>query len=52
MWADLQGWTEHYDAVEVGQQLSDADWAMFERLVQETCAFADSARSERGLKSA
>jgi len=48
MWADLQGWTEHYDAVEVGQQLSDADWAMFERLVQETCAFADSARSERG----
>ena len=52
MWADLQDWTEHYDAVEVGQQLSDADWAMFERLVQETCAFADSARSERGLKSA
>lgn len=52
MWADLQGWTEHYDAVVVGQQLSDADWAMFERLVQETCAFADSARSERGLKSA
>ena len=52
MWADLQGWTEHYDAVEVGQQLSDADWVMFERLVQETCAFADSARSERGLKSA
>lgn len=51
MWADLQGWTEHYDAVEVGQQLSDADWVMFERLVQETCAFADSARSERGLKS-
>ena len=52
MWADLQGWTEHYVAVEVGQQLSDADWLMFERLVQETCAFADSARSERGLKSA
>ena len=52
MWADLQGWTEHYDAVEVGQQLSDADWVSFERIVQETCAFADSARSERGLKSA
>jgi ParB family chromosome partitioning protein len=52
MWADLQGWTEHYDAVEVGQQLSEADWVMFERIVQETCAFADSARSERGLKSA
>lgn len=52
MWADLQGWTEHYDAVEVGQQLNDADWVMFERIVEETCAFADSARSERGSTSA
>ncbi|CAN5537937.1 hypothetical protein BH23ACT6_BH23ACT6_24940 [soil metagenome] len=52
MWADLQGWTEHYDAVEVGQQLSDADWVMFERIIQQTFAFADTARNERGLKSA
>ena len=52
MWADLQAWSNHYDAAEVGQQLSDADWAMFERIVQETCVFADSARSERRLKSA
>lgn len=52
MWADLQNWTEHYDAVEVGQQLSDADWVMFERIIQQTCAFADTARRERGLKSA
>lgn len=52
MWADLQGWSTHYDAAEVGQQLSDADWAMFERIVQETGIFADSARSKRRLKSA
>lgn len=51
-WADLQDWTEHYDAAEVGQQLSDADWVMFERIIQQTCAFADTARRERGLRSA
>ncbi len=51
-WADLQDWTEHYDAVEVGQQLSDADWVMFERIIQQTSAFAETARSQRGLKSA
>ncbi len=52
MWADLQGWAEHYDAADVGQQVSDADWVMFERIIQQTCAFADTARRERGLKSA
>ncbi len=52
MWADLQNWTQHYDALEVAQQLSDADWVMFERIIQQTCTFADTARRERGVKSA
>ena len=52
MWADLQDWSTHYDAAEVGQELKDADWSMFERVVQETGVFADSARSKRRLKSA
>lgn len=52
MWTDLQDWSTHYDAAEVGQELNDTDWAMFERVVKETGVFADSARSKRRLKSA
>ena len=52
MWTDLQDWSTHYDAAEVGQELNDTDWAMFERVVKETDVFADSARSKRRSKSA
>lgn len=51
-WADLQGWSKHYDATDVGQQLGDDDWSMFERVVLETCAFAEAARRARVLKTA
>jgi ParB family chromosome partitioning protein len=51
-WSDLQGWTKHYDATEVGQQLSDDDWAMFEGVLEETCAFAEAARRARAKAAA
>ena len=46
-WSDLQGWTTHYDATEVGQRLSDDDWAMFEGVLHETSVFAEAARRAR-----
>lgn len=46
-WGDLDGWSHQYDATDVGMQLSDQDWAMFERVLAETQAFAESARSAR-----
>ncbi len=49
-WGDLDGWSQHYDPTEVGQQLSDADWAMFVRVHAETQAFAAAARDARAAK--
>lgn len=46
-WGDLDGWSQHYHAAEVGQQLSESDWAMFERVLAETQMFADAARRAR-----
>lgn len=46
-WDDLAGWSQHYDPVEVGQQLAESDWVMFERVLAETQAFADEARRAR-----
>lgn len=46
-WGDLDGWSQHYDAADVGQQLSERDWAMFERVLAETQAFCDAARQAR-----
>ncbi|CUR54347.1 ParB N-terminal domain-containing protein [Nocardioides sp.] len=46
-WSDLDGWSKHHDATEVGQQLSESDWATFERVLAETEVFADAARRAR-----
>lgn len=46
-WGDLAGWPQHYDPVEVGEQLTESDWDMFERVLSETQAFADAARRAR-----
>ena len=46
-WGDLDGWSQHYAAADVGQQLSERDWAMFERVLAETQAFYDAARHAR-----
>jgi ParB family chromosome partitioning protein len=44
-WADLDGWTRHYDPAEVAAKLTDAEWAMVERVVAESTAFLDRVRA-------
>jgi ParB family chromosome partitioning protein len=46
-WTDLDGWSAHYDAEEVGVKLPDKDWETFERVLRETTAFAEVARAAR-----
>ncbi|MFD6175532.1 MULTISPECIES: ParB N-terminal domain-containing protein [unclassified Isoptericola] len=46
-WADLDGWTQHYDPAEVAAKLSDSDWAMLERTVAESTRFVDLVRAAR-----
>ena len=46
-WRDLDGWWHHYDAGQVGPELRDADWEVFERIARETAAFAEAAREAR-----
>ena len=46
-WGDLDGWSAHYDATAVAEELSDRDWEMFERVLAETQAFADVVRRAR-----
>lgn len=46
-WGDLDGWTKHYDTNELAERLTDKDWEMFQRVVDETQVFADALRSAR-----
>jgi ParB family transcriptional regulator, chromosome partitioning protein len=46
-WRDLDGWWHHYDPRQVGIELRDADWEVFERIATQTAAFADAAREAR-----
>jgi ParB family transcriptional regulator, chromosome partitioning protein len=46
-WADLDGWSAHYDAEEVGVKLPDKNWETFERVLRETNAFAEVAGAAR-----
>jgi len=46
-WRDLDGWWHHYDPRQVGPELRDADWEMFERIATQTAAFAEAAREAR-----
>jgi ParB family chromosome partitioning protein len=51
-WRDLDGWWHHYDPRQVGPELRDADWEVFERIARETTAFAEAARDARFAQSA
>lgn len=42
MWAELDGWSKHYDAEAVARELKADDWALFLRVLDETKAFAES----------
>jgi ParB family chromosome partitioning protein len=46
-WTDLDGWSAHYDAEQVGVKLAHKDWETFERVLRETSAFAEVARTAR-----
>lgn len=50
LWRDLSGWTQRYDAEEIGRELSDAEWAAFEQTLRESIKFADVARRARAAR--
>lgn len=49
-WSDLDGWTDSYDPTEIGTTLDDSDWEMFNRVLTESLAFADTARRARNQR--
>lgn len=46
-WSDLDGWSSHFDAEDIGANLDDSDWETFERVLRETTAFAKAVRAAR-----
>lgn len=46
-WSDLDGWTDHYDPEALAAEVSEDDWAMFERVLSETETFAQKMRAAR-----
>ncbi len=51
-WTDMDGWSARYDPAEVGAGLTDSEWALFERVLRETCAFHDKADDARSARTA
>ena len=47
MWAELDGWSKHYDTGAIAQELKADDWALFLRVLDETKAFAESVALAR-----
>jgi ParB family chromosome partitioning protein len=47
LWQGLDGWWEHYDPTDVGAGTHDADWAVFENVLDQTARFAAAARAAR-----
>lgn len=46
-WTELEGWTQLYDIKSLAEQLTDDECELFERVVDETSAFADRLREAR-----
>ncbi|PUB20863.1 ParB family chromosome partitioning protein [Promicromonospora sp. AC04] len=47
LWQGMDGWWEHYDPADVGAGADDTDWAVFERVLDQTSRFAAAARAAR-----
>lgn len=47
LWAEMLGWTDHYDAEQIAREVRDDDWQLFEKVLQEMDAFAREVRSLR-----
>jgi ParB family chromosome partitioning protein len=46
-WAELLGWSRHYDPARAARELSDDDWALFLSVIEETNAFVETVTRER-----
>jgi ParB family chromosome partitioning protein len=46
-WAEMAGWTEHYDPADIGVALSVEQWTEFEDTLRATVRFADAALEAR-----
>jgi len=46
-WAELLGWSRHYDPARAARELSDDDWALFLSVIEESNAFAEAVTRER-----
>lgn len=46
-WSELEGWTEHYDLEEIARDLTDEEYARFDRVISESVSFRDRLGSVR-----
>lgn len=46
-WGELEGWTEHYDLEELALNLTDEEYARFDRVISESASFRDRLGSVR-----
>lgn len=46
-WTDMDGWSSRYDAAEIGVALTEEEWALFEKVLNETTKFHGLARATR-----
>lgn len=47
LWQGMDRWWERYDPADVGAGADDADWAVFENVLDQTSRFAAAARAAR-----
>lgn len=47
LWAEMLGWTDHYDAEQIAHTVKDDDWKLFEQVLEEMTAFASEVTSLR-----
>lgn len=47
VWGELDGWSRYYNPTDIAAGLTPEDWAMFQRVIKETAAFADEVRELR-----
>ncbi|MFD4323593.1 ParB N-terminal domain-containing protein [Nocardioides sp. NPDC058538] len=46
-WTELEGWTEHYDLDRLARDLTDEEYARFNRVIDESVAFRDRIEATR-----
>ena len=49
-WAELDGWSKHYDVEQIAREIKTDDWALFLRVLDETKAFAEAVALARGVR--